>query len=79
MTTNLIRQAMHILTLLGLGVLILAGWMIYKNPQGEAGYITAAFAVLQLVISKIGEAVRISAGVSPDAALPPPPPIEGTE
>lgn len=34
-------------------------WMVYKDPTGLAGWASAIFAVVQLVISKMGELGRL--------------------
>ncbi len=77
MKTDLIKLGMQILTVIAVGLLVLGGVLIWKNPEGLAGYIMSAFAALQLVISKIGEAMRLSIGAPLDPA-PPPPNHEGT-
>lgn len=66
MKRDLIRLALRVLTLIALGILALAAFLIWQNPEGSGGYVTAAFAALQLVISKIGEAIRAGGDNSTD-------------
>lgn len=71
MKDDLIKLALRILTLIALGILCLAGFLIWRNPEGSDGYLTAAFAALQLVISKIGEAIRHSSSGEGEAGTEP--------
>ena len=57
---DIIRLALKLLGVIAVLVLALAGWPVFKQPDGVGGYLTGAFAVLQLVISRVGEAIRAS-------------------
>lgn len=59
---DIIKAALRILAAIAILLLLLAGWLVYSNPDGVGGYLTGAFAALQLVISKIGEAIRAGRG-----------------
>lgn len=60
--SEMIRLSLKVLAGLAFGLLLLAAWLIWRNPAEIGGYLTAVLAVLQLVVSKIGEAIRVSGG-----------------
>lgn len=64
--SEIIKSALRILAAIGVLLLLLAAWLVWKNPDGVGGYLTGAFAALQLVISKIGEAIRAGSTVEPE-------------
>lgn len=35
-------------------------WMVYQDPEGVAGWVSAILAAVQLVISKMGELGRLA-------------------
>ena len=60
------KTALRLLAGLGLVVLALAGFMVWHNPADQGGYIVATMAIVQLVISKVGEIVRLAFGKPPE-------------
>lgn len=60
------KAALALLGGVGFAVLVLAGFMVWHNPEDKGGYILATMAIVQLVISKVGEIVRLSFGQPPE-------------
>jgi hypothetical protein len=57
---DIIKMALRLLTVIAVLVLLLSAWLVYLQPDGVGGYLTGTMAVLQLVISRVGEAIRAS-------------------